>query len=63
VHVTRFKCEFVSCIQQISINITKISAKINTMQNINILRFVLCLEMLSSLVNCSVDNVQSEIRP
>jgi len=24
---------------------------------------VTCLEMLSSLVDCSVDNVQSEIRP
>jgi len=37
-HVKRFKCEFVSSIQQIS-SVMKISAKINTVQNINILLF------------------------
>jgi len=38
---TRFKCDFLSSIQQIKEmrNAIKISAKINTMQNINILLF------------------------
>jgi len=38
-HVKRFKCEFVPSIQQISSNVMKISANINTVQNINILLF------------------------
>jgi len=39
---TRFKCDFLSSIQQIKEipNVVKIRAKINTMQNINILLFV-----------------------
>jgi len=39
---TRFKCDFLSSIQQIKEmpNVVKISAEINTMQNINILLFV-----------------------
>jgi len=52
---TRFKCEFLSSIQQINEmpNVVKISAKINTMQNINNLRFVRSLS-LTSLKLCTV---------
>jgi len=51
---TRFKCDFLSFIQQIKEmpNVGKISAKINTMQNINILLFVRSLS-LTSLNRCS----------
>jgi len=39
-HVKRFKCEFVSSVQQIYLsNVMKRSAKINTVQNINVLLF------------------------
>jgi len=39
---TRFKCDFLSSMQQIKEmpNVVKIRAKINTMQNIHILLFV-----------------------
>jgi len=51
---TRFKCDFLPSIQQIKEmpNVAKISAKINTMQNINILLFVRSLS-LTSLKLCS----------
>jgi len=51
---TRFKCDFLSSIQQIKEmpNVVKISAKINTMQNINILLFVHSLS-LACLNHCS----------
>jgi len=51
---TRFKCDFLSSIQQIkeTPNVVKISAKINAMQNINILLFVPSLS-LTSLKLCS----------
>jgi len=51
---TRFKCDFLSSVQQIkeTPNVIKISAKINTMQNINILLFVHLLS-LTSLKLCS----------
>jgi len=46
---TRFKCYLISSIQQIKEmpNVVKISAKINTMQNINNLRFVPSLSLTS----------------
>jgi len=51
---TRFKCDFLSSIQQIKEmpNVVKISAKINIMQIINILLFVRSLS-LTSLKLCS----------
>ena len=44
-----FKCDFLSSIQQIKEmrNVVKISAKIKTMQNINILLFVCSLSLTS----------------
>jgi len=47
VHVKRFKCEFVSGINRYLSSVMKITAKINTMQNINILRFVYSLFLTS----------------
>ena len=46
---TCFRCDFLSSIQQIKEmpNVVKISAKINTMLNINILRFVCSLSLTS----------------
>jgi len=39
-HVKRFKCDFLSAVQQIKMpNVMKMNVKINTMQNINILLF------------------------
>jgi len=51
---TRFKCDFLSSIQQIKEmpNVIEISAKINTMQNINVLLVVRSLS-LTSLKLCS----------
>jgi len=51
---TRFKCDFVSSIQQTkeTPNVVKINTMINTMQNINILLFVRSLS-LTSLKLCS----------
>ena len=52
---TRFKCDLISSIQQIKEmpNVVKISAKINTLQNINNLRFVPSLSLTSSKL-CTV---------
>jgi len=52
---TRFKCDFLSFMQQIKEmpKVVKISAKINNMQNINILRFV-CSLSLTTLKLCTV---------
>ena len=53
VRKTCFKCDFVSSVQQTKMpKVMKISAKINTMQNINILLFVRSLS-LTSLKLCS----------
>jgi len=53
-HKTRFKCDFLSSVQQTKEmpNVIKISAKINAMQNIDILLFVRSLSF-TSLKLCS----------
>jgi len=53
-HKTRFKCDFLSSVQQTKemTDVIKMSAKIKTMQNINILLFVRSLSF-TSLKLCS----------
>jgi len=48
-HAKRFKCDFLSSVQRIKEmpNVIKISAKINTMPNINILLYVRSLYLTS----------------
>jgi len=48
-HKTCFKCDFLSSVQQISVKCHKKTAKINTVQNINILPFVRLLCLTSCL--------------